>query len=220
MNSVRQTSLRILSPFAHSENRGPNRSRARGDNSMKKTLQFPQNFSRSVRMITLALLALSLAVCAQAQTFSEYGPSKLNQLAALTASDSGGRGDGFGVPIAMSGDTIVVGAPFAHGTGAAYVFVKPKSGWANMTETAELTASDGYPFLEFGLSVGISGNTIVVGSFGHNAAYVFTQPQGGWKNMTETAVLSNNNGVATLFGEYVAIDGTTIAVSEPKTFSY
>jgi uncharacterized protein (DUF2345 family) len=180
--------------------------------------------SKSLRSLGLALacaaVTFSLAVCAQAQTFSEQRPSSLRQLAALTASDSGGLGDGFGVPIAMSGDTIVVGAPYAHGTGAAYVFVKPASGWANMTETAELTASDGYPFLEFGLSVGISGNTIVVGSFGHNAAYVFTQPQGGWKNMTETAVLSNNNGVATLFGEYVAIDGTTIAVSEPKTFSY
>jgi len=37
---------------------------------MKNTLQFPQNFSRSVRIITLALLALSLAVCAQAQTLT------------------------------------------------------------------------------------------------------------------------------------------------------
>jgi hypothetical protein len=184
---------------------------------MKNTLQFPQNFSRSVRMIMLALLALGMAVCAQAQTLSEHGPSGLRQLAVLTASDSGGISSGFGVAIAMSGDTIVVGAP---GAGAAYVFVKPASGWANMTQTAELTPSDGALALDFGLSVGISANTIVVGSYSHNAAYVFTQPQGGWKNMTETAVLSSDNGVATLFGEWVAIDGTTIAVSEPKTFSY
>jgi hypothetical protein len=88
-----------------------------------------------------------------------------------------------------------------------------------MTETAELTPSDGFTFLDFGTSVSISGDTIVVGSIAHNAAYVFTRPQGGWQNMTETAVLSNNNGVATLFGEYVAIDGATIAVSEPKTFT-
>jgi uncharacterized protein (DUF2345 family) len=88
-----------------------------------------------------------------------------------------------------------------------------------MTQTAELTASDAYAFLDFGTSVGISGNTIVVGSYGNNSAYVFTEPQGGWTNMTETAVLSNTNGIATLFGEYVAIDGNTIAVSEPKTFT-
>src|SRR5260370_17976459 len=37
---------------------------------MKSTLQFPQNFSRIVRLITLALLALSLAVGAQAQTLN------------------------------------------------------------------------------------------------------------------------------------------------------
>jgi hypothetical protein len=166
--------------------------------------------------LACAAIAFSLAVCAQAQTSSEKTPG-LTQLAELTASNSGGIASGFGDAIAMSGDTIVVGAP---GAGAAYVFVKPTSGWANMTQTAELTPSDGALALDFGFSVGISGNTIVVGSYSHNAAYVFTQPDGGWKSMTETAVLSNTNGVATLFGEWVAIDGNTIAVSEPKTFSY
>ena len=179
--------------------------------------------SKSLHIFCLALafaaITFSLAVCAQAQMFSEQRPSSLRQLAVLTASDSAGVGDNFGVSIAVSGNTIVVGAPGARGTGVAYVFVKPASGWANISETAELTASDGYPNLNFGISVGISGNTIVVGSYSHNAAYVFTQPQGGWKNMTETAVLSNDNGVATLFGEWVAIDGPTIAVSETKTFT-
>src|SRR5258708_24731648 len=37
---------------------------------MQNTLQFPQNFSRIIHMITLALLALSLAVCAQVQTLT------------------------------------------------------------------------------------------------------------------------------------------------------
>jgi hypothetical protein len=138
----------------------------------------------------------------------------LRQLAELTASDSGGVRDEFGFAIAMSGNTVVVGAPFAHGNaGAAYVFVKPASGWTNMTETAELSASDSAPNINFGISVGISGNNIVVGSTAHNAAYVFTQPAGGWKNMTQTAVLSStNNGSGSLFGGNVAIDGTTIAV--------
>lgn len=53
----------------------------------------------------------------------------LRQLAELTASDSGGAVDAFGWAIAMSGNTVVVGAPFAHsGAGAAYVFVMPASG--------------------------------------------------------------------------------------------
>jgi hypothetical protein len=177
--------------------------------------------SKSLHRVGFALVcvAFGLAVCAKAQTFSEKAPSGLKQLAELTASDSGGSGDAFGWSIAMSGNTIVVGALYAHGTGAVYIFEKPASGWANMTQTAELTPSDGYTYLDFGISVGISGNTIVVGSYGNNAAYIFTEPAGGWQNMTETAVLSNTNGVATLFGEYVAIDGNTIAVSEPKTFT-
>jgi FG-GAP repeat len=170
--------------------------------------------------VACAAITISLAMCAQAQTFSEQRPSNLKQLAELTESDNDGYPDGFGYAIAMSGDTIVVAAPSAHDTGAAYVFVKPASGWANMTQTAELTPSDGFTFLDFGISVGISGNTIVVGSLGNNAAYVFTKRQGGWQNMTETAVLSNTNGVATMFGANVAIDGATIAVSEPKTFTY
>src|SRR6266478_5679876 len=144
--------------------------------------------------LSCAASTLSLPVRTQAQAFSKQILGGLRQLAELTASDSRGPEDNFGASIAMSGDTIVVGAPFASNTtGAAYVFVKPASGWANMTETAELTASDGYTFLDFGTSVGISGDTIVVGSIGHNAAYVFTRPAGGWKNMTETAVLSNDN---------------------------
>ncbi len=180
--------------------------------------------SKSLLTLGLALagaaITLSLAVRAEAQTFSEPGPSSLKQLAELTESDNDGYPDGFGTSIAMSGDTIVVGAPGAHyNVGAVYVFVKPASGWANMTQTAELSPSDGFTFLDFGISVGISGNTIVVGSYGNNAAYVFTEPEGGWQNMTETAVLSNTNGVATLFGETVAIDGATIAVSEPKTYT-
>jgi hypothetical protein len=187
---------------------------------MMNTQPLLQGFSRRLRMIALALLVLSLAVCAQAQTFSEKTPNARKQLAELTESDNDGYPDGFGTSIAMSGDVIVVGAPGAHfNYGAVYVYVKPASGWANMTQTAELSPSDGFTFLDFGISVGISGHTIVVGSYGHNAAYVFTEPEGGWSNMTQTAVLSNTNGVATLFGENVAIDGATIAVSEPKTFT-
>jgi hypothetical protein len=48
--------------------------------------------------------------------------------------------------------------------GSAYVFVKPAGGWANMTETAKLTASDGAANDFFGNSVAISGDTVVVGA--------------------------------------------------------
>ena len=64
--------------------------------------------------------------------------------------------------MAISGDTVVAGAPFAtvngrFGQGAAYVFVKPASGWASATEAAKLTASDGAASDQLGNSVAISG---------------------------------------------------------------
>ena len=68
------------------------------------------------------------------------------QLAELMASD-GAPTDDFGVSVAASGNTVVVGAPDATvGSnayeGAAYVFVKPPTGWTNMTQVAKLTPSN------------------------------------------------------------------------------
>ena len=52
-----------------------------------------------------------------------------------------------------------------------------------MTQTAKLTASDGAAYDHFGVSVSISGNTVVVGACNatvggtsQGAAYVFTEP--------------------------------------------
>ena len=69
------------------------------------------------------------------------------QLGELSASD-GTTSDSFGISGAVDGDIVVVGATGAQvgsnaNQGAAYVFVKPKSGWQNMTQVAILTASDG-----------------------------------------------------------------------------
>ena len=149
------------------------------------------------------------------------------QVAKLTASD-GQEGDSLGNSVAVAGDTIVVGAPFVTvngftDSGAVYVFVKPASGWANMTQTAKLTASDvgttGISFL--GVPVAISGKTIVAGAysetigsnFEQGAVYVFTEPAGGWADMTETAKLTASDGAANdRFGCGTSIDGGTIVI--------
>ena len=82
----------------------------------------------------------------------------------LTASD-GANGDQFGSSVAIDGDTVVVGADDAHRlNGAVYEFVKPPTGWRAMTQTAVLTASDEQLGDAFGVSVAISGDTIVVGA--------------------------------------------------------
>ena len=92
--------------------------------------------------------------------------------AKLTASD-GASGDSFGASVSISGNTVVVGAPDKsingnEAQGAAYVFMEPASGWADMTQTAELTASNGKTSDHLGTSVSVSGNTVVAGCAGRH----------------------------------------------------
>ena len=127
------------------------------------------------------------------------------QLAELTASD-GQPEDGLGFSVAVSGNTVVVGAPEVNigsniAAGAAYVFVKPSSGWANETQVAKLTASDGVTSGDLGFSVAIQGDTIVAGAPDNclppnpGKVYVFVEPSSGWTDMTQTAELTSTDGI-------------------------
>jgi hypothetical protein len=142
------------------------------------------------------------------------------QQAELTASD-GAAGDELGYSVAVSGDTVVAGAPYRNGNlGAAYVFTRPSSGWANATQTAELTASDGVAGDFLGYSVGVSGDTIVVGAPRRNSnegtAYVFVKPAGGWANATQTAELTASDAApSSVPSDSVAVSGNTIVVGVP-----
>jgi hypothetical protein len=171
------------------------------------------DFMRTIRVALSVVLFSSFALAVAAQTKQ---PVTFQQLAELTASD-GETQDYLGFSLAMSGNTIVAGAPQDPNTeaGKAYVFVKPAAGWANATQTAELTPSDGIAGLGFGFFVAISGNTIAVcagadyESSEPAAIYVFVEPSGGWTDMTETAklVLPNPFEQGSL-----AINANTIAV--------
>jgi FG-GAP repeat protein len=150
------------------------------------------------------------------------------QQAELSASN-GAEGDQLGYSVAVSGSTIVAGAPFHKvGTniyqGAAYVFTPHSGKWANMTQTAELTASDGTEEDSLGYSVAISGDTIVAGAPYHEvgsntrqgAAYVFTMPAGGWENTTQTAELTASDGAGDdQLGYSVAIAENTVVAGAP-----
>ena len=146
------------------------------------------------------------------------------QQAELTASD-GAANDQLGFSIAVADDTVVVGAPYdmvgANGNqGSAYVFVKPPSGWADMTETAKLTASDGMAGDGLGWSVAIDGDTIVAGAeFQRGAAYVFVKPTNGWTDMNQTAKLTAAVGTSgDGLGVSVAIQGDTVVAGAPEIF--
>jgi FG-GAP repeat protein len=156
-------------------------------------------------------------------TMPAGGWANATQNAELTASD-GAETDGFGFAVAVSGNTIVAGAPFRHvgantRQGAAYVFTMPAGGWANATQNAELTASDGATGDLLGDAVAVSGNTIVAGARSHRAeqgaAYVFTMPAGGWANATQNAELTASEAESDRLGFAVAVSGNTIVAGAP-----
>jgi hypothetical protein len=141
------------------------------------------------------------------------------QLAKLSESD-GLSNDWFGNSAAISGNAVVVGLAGYPARNGVYLFEKPASGWRDMTQVAELTPSDG-PLLEFGTSVAVDGDTVVVSGYGyHNnglegAAYLYVKPSTGWASMTETARLSNSS--YPLLSPPVAISGDTVLIADANT---
>jgi hypothetical protein len=144
--------------------------------------------------------------------------------------------DLFGYQVAISGDTIVVGAPNedsnatgvnpgaaaeanngAVDAGAAYVFTRSGTTW---TQQAYLKASNTGTLDFFGSSVAISGDTIVVGARGESgpadaavasgAAYVFTRSGTTWSQQGVDPLRASNPGAGDLFGVSVGISGDTI----------
>ncbi|HQZ81738.1 MAG TPA: FG-GAP repeat protein [Pyrinomonadaceae bacterium] len=142
--------------------------------------------------------------------------------ARLTASDGAG-GDHFGTSVAISGETVIVGAEADDvaanaDQGSAYVFTRAGSAWS---EQAHLTASDGAGSDNFGVSVAISGDTAVVGSYfdgvgantAQGSAYVFIRATGTWtqqSHLTATGGTANDD-----FGNSVAISGDKIVAGAP-----
>jgi Tol biopolymer transport system component len=139
----------------------------------------------------------------------------------LLASDRE-SGDGFGYAVAISGNTIVVGAPYegdnaANCTrgrcGAVYVFERNLGGTDNWGEAKILVS----PLQvnnedQFGTAVAISRNTVVVSeSSSDDDAYVFSRNQGGLGNWGFVKLLTAREGGS--LGEAVAISGNTIAVN-------
>jgi hypothetical protein len=141
--------------------------------------------------------------------------------------------DHFGVSMAVSGNTLVVGAPYAPSftaRGAVYVFTKPAGGtWADATQ-AKLTSAAGVDGDQLGTAVAIEGDTIVATAPGTSvfrewwrtaagAAFVFTKPAGGWVDSTQTAVLLASDGEGQPnpdgLGSSISISGDTIAVGVP-----
>jgi len=143
--------------------------------------------------------------------------------------------DRFGCSVAIDGDTIVVGAYAedsgdkndeenngASNAGAAYVFVRSETSW---TQQAYLKSCNIDPEDNFGWSVAVDGDFIVVGATGEDcdgssktnndasmsgAAYVYVRSGDFW--VYKSFLKASTIEALDFFGFSVAIDGDTIVV--------
>jgi len=129
----------------------------------------------------------------------------------LTAPDGAG-GDNFGLAVAVSGSSVVVGAPGDDdngvSSGSAYLF------HTNGAFVKKLTAPDGAGGDSFGSAVAVSGSSVVVGAVQNNAkghrsgaAYLFNTDGAFVKKLAAPDGLAGDK-----FGFAVAVSGSFVVV--------
>jgi hypothetical protein len=122
----------------------------------------------------------------------------------------------FGLSVAVSGPTVLVGAPNAR---QAYVYANGAGGWRLLEALEEPGGTTGP---EFGSSVAVSGRTAVVGAQGYGlvrgAAYLYGTSSKGWgEALTLKGVGPSPRYRPSLetFGSSVAVAGSTVVVGAP-----
>ena len=127
-------------------------------------------------------------------------------------------GDSFGVSVAVDGDRVVVGASLdedADGeiSGAVYVFEKVGLNWTRTARLEEQTLGSG---AEYGFSVDLEGDRLVVGAHeasGGGAAYVYELDLGIWDRTL--TLQSGDGGVTDDFGYSVALSDDWVLAGSP-----
>jgi FG-GAP repeat/Bacterial Ig-like domain (group 1) len=140
----------------------------------------------------------------------------------VTASD-GAVDDRFGSSVALTGDTLAVGAPSggvraSFAQGSAYVFVRSGGAW---THEAKLTASDGAAGDSFGSAVALASDSALVGSPGDDvgangdqgSATVFTRSSAVWTQQAK--VTASDGAPGDDFGRSVALAGDSVVAGAP-----
>ncbi len=125
------------------------------------------------------------------------------------------RADRFGASLAMSGNSLVVGATSQNdGHGAVYVFEKDPSGeWA---ASARVTAQE--PTKELGRAVAVQGKWMIAGSSGDNdmagTAYLFNRTEdGSWAQ--KAALKADSSQAMTGYASNVSLAKGVALVSAP-----
>ena len=157
--------------------------------------------------------------CGAVYVFARSGTTWSEQ-AFLKASD-GEEVDSFGEAVALSGETLVVGASGADAdeeyeqTGAAYVFARSGTTW---NQQAVIAAPYGRGNEAFGQAVAVAVDRIAVGATGvaqgAGAAYVFGRRGSAWSQ--QARLMASNATSNDFFGYSVALTDTTLAVGAPQ----
>jgi hypothetical protein len=167
--------------------------------------------------------------------------SAWTQQAYVKASNTG-AGDLFGFSLALSGDTLVIGADAeassatgvngsqidngAPGSGAVYVFVRNGTTWS---QQAYLKASNTNASDFFGSAAALAGDTLAVGAYHESSAAtgvggnqadngasaagaVYVFVRDGTAWSQQAYLKASNSGAGDLFGSSVALSGDTLAV--------
>ena len=162
-----------------------------------------------------------------AYLFERTGDRQWTQIKKFTAPD-GVANDRFAFSVDIDENTVVIGSRMsdveATNDGAAYIFRKNQGGTDNWGLVKKIIGSENSSKDQFGHSVAISGNTIVVGArlddgSGTNSGsiYIFEKNLGGSENWGEQVRLkSSRSSFGDQFGYSVAIDGNNIVVGARK----
>lgn len=129
--------------------------------------------------------------------------------------------DTFGSSVAISGETLISGSLFGSDspdrTGSVYVFVRDRHRWR---QQAELAPADGQEPDQFGKSVAIDGDALVVGSVFADgiepfsgAVYFFDRSRDRWSRPQK--VTASRGAVADQFGHAVALVSDTALIGAP-----
>lgn len=141
-------------------------------------------------LVSFALVVSPLLAASPELVVPDGQSISFKQMDKLLAGD-GATGDHFGGSVAISGDTVVIGSAYdddnEFNSGAAYIFTRSDGSW---NQVQKLTADDGAANDNFGYSVAISGETVVIGSLQNDgngqysgAAYIFESSDAGWRQV-------------------------------------
>ena len=159
------------------------------------------------------------------------GAENWGEVKKLVASDAGAQ-DSFGSSVSISGNNVAVGASLnddaGTDSGSAYVFSRNAGGSNNWGEVKKIVADDASLTDNFGVSVAISNEAVIVGAENDDeggldcgAAYVFNRDEGGVNNWGQISkLIPNDAGPLLSFGAAAAISENSLLVGAPNARAY